>query len=229
MKLTKKIGIVLSGVIAMSATIAHAGNYSNLSPDDQNTINNGDQVTATQDVDGSAWPSITVYQRFAATPDQLAAVMFDYALHKSMFEGITESTPKTPGAAASDIDYTMTFPKVLGISLPDEHYTVRDVLSAFGAGGYRIDWTFVKASSMKDCSGSVQFEKLGTGTLVAYTNFINPPRPSLAKLITKMAVSRVQDTVKALGAQTIAESTGDATQQAQLNAQLSALSHALGH
>ena len=78
---------------------------------------------------------------------------------------------------------------------------------------------------MKDCSGSSKFEKLGNGTLIAYTNFINPPRPSLAKLIKQMAINRVQDTVKELGEQTIKEMTSD---PAALNTQLAALRHALG-
>ena len=223
MKLTKKCGYVLATLIAVSAT-AHADIYSSLSPADQATINSGGQVTSTTEVGGSAWPSITVYQRVEATPDQLAAVMFDYPLHSSMFEGVTQSSPKAPGAAVTDIDYTMTFPKVLGISLPDEHYTVHDVLSA-SADTYRIDWTFVRATSMKDCSGSAVFEKLGTGTLVSYTNFISPPRPALAKLIVKMAISRVQDTVRALGKQVLSERNGD---QSKLDAQLAALAKALG-
>jgi hypothetical protein len=61
--------------------------------------------------------------------------------------------------------------------------------------------------------------------LVSYTNFINPPRPSLAKLIVKMAVARVQDAVKALEKEVLAERNGD---QTKLNAHLAALAKALG-
>ena len=238
MKLTKSFNIVTSAILAMVAsTAAHADIYSSLTPDQQAAINNGQQVSADpQDVDGSAWPRVTIYQRAEATPDQVAAVMFDYNLHKTMFApkkdangkvtsaGITESTADRTGAANTNILYSMVFPSVLGISLPEEHYTVNDVIAA-SASGYQITWTFVKATSMKDTSGSVQFERLGTGTLIAYTNFISPPRPALAKLITKMYVQQVKDTVTSLVAQVASERNGN---QAQLNAQLSLLSKALG-
>lgn len=217
---------------------AHADIYGGLGPDDQATLNSGGQVVPDpQDVDGSAWPRVVVYQRVEATPDQVAAIMFDYALHKTMFApqrgddgsvssaGITQSDPKTVATAGTDIDYTMVFPKVLGIALPDEHYTVHDVLSTFEDGGYQINWTFVKASSMKDTGGGVQFERLGTGTLIAYTQFISPPRPTLARLIKSMYIKQVKDTVTALANQAVGERTGATP---QLNTQLANLKKALG-
>jgi hypothetical protein len=236
MKLTKTIGIVLS-IASINAVVAHADMYSGLSAADQATINSGAQVTATQDVDGSAWPKVTVYQRVEATPDQVAAIMFDYALQKTMFApkkdangkvtvaGITASAAVTPGAANTNVDYMMTFPSVLGISLPDEVYTVNDVLSSPSAGTYQIAWTMVKASSMKDTQGVVAFERLGTGTLIGYTNFISPPKPFLAKLIVKTYVQMIQTTVSSLAAQAVSERGGD---QGKLNAQLATLTQALG-
>jgi hypothetical protein len=224
MKSLKLLSFTCIALSLVASAGAHADIFGGLSPDDQAKVNNGEQAVVTEDVDGSAWPNVTVYQRVEATPDEVAAVMFDYSLHKSMFDSLTESTPVKKDAKETDVKYTMTFPKVLGISLPDEHYVVHDVLAPMD-GGYQISWTMVKASSMKDCSGSAKFEKLGNGTLVAYNNFINPPRPSLAKLIVSMAVTRVQDTVKALAKQTLNERNGD---QAKLNAQKSALAGALG-
>jgi hypothetical protein len=234
-KLNLSIFSLLATALAFTASTAQAGIFTGLAPDEQNTINKGEQVIHTEEVEGSVWPSIIVYQYVKATPDQVAAVMFDYALHQTMFskevtsgrrEGVIRSVPKNPGSADTEIDYTMNFPKVMGVTLPDEAYTTRNKLSTMGVDGYEINWTFIKATSMKDCSGSSKFEKLGNGTLIAYTNFINPPRPSLAKLIKKMAITRVQDTVKQLAEQTTAEATGDT---AKLNAQLSVLQAALSH
>jgi hypothetical protein len=238
MKLTKKFGIILSMSLMACASVAHADMYSNLGPDDQSAIDHDQQVApAPEDVDGSAWPRVTIYQRVAATPAQAASVMFDYALHKTMFgpamangkvskPGITASTPVTPGAAASDINYTMVFPSVLGIALPDEHYTVHDVLSAYGDGAFQIAWTMVKASSMKDTTGVVKFEPLPGGyTLVGYTNFISPPRPPLAKLIKSMYVQQVKDTVTSLVGQISNESSSN---RSQLDSQLAKLNAALG-
>jgi hypothetical protein len=234
----KKISLSAFSFFAVALALtasAQASIFDGLTAAEQATINKGEQVTRTEEVEGSVWPSIIVYQYVKATPDQVAAVMFDYELHQTMFskevspgrrEGVIRSVPKTKGSADTEIDYTMNFPKVMGVTLPDENYTIRNKLSGMGADGYDITWTFVHADSMKDCSGSSKFEKLGNGTLIAYTNFINPPRPSLAKLIKKMAIARVQETVKQLSDQTNAEIVNGGS---QLATQLAALQAALSH
>jgi hypothetical protein len=217
--------LVLAALASVSARAEVK--YSDLSDAEKTAVNGGQQVVKKENVANSAWPRVTVFQRIEATPDQVAAVMFDYAAHKEFFEGITLSTPKTPGAATTDIDYIMTLPKVMGISLPDENYTVTDVLTKVGADGYAISWKMVKASSMQDTNGVAKFEKLGTATLVSYTNFINPPTKygSLAGLISGMAADRVKGSVTSLDKQVQKERSSD---QARLTAQLAALSKALG-
>lgn len=227
-KTVKSLSLTLLVLLSMSSAgsaVARADIFGSLSPEDQAVINRGEQVLKTEEVNGSPWPRITVLQRIEAPADEVAAVMFDYPLHTSMFEGIVKSVPKAPGAAVTEIDYEMTFPKVMGISLPNEVYTVLDKVASPTPGAYEISWTMVRASSMKDTAGSVKFEKLGTGMIISYTNFISPPRPALAKLIVKMAVQRVQDSVKALDKQVQAERSGD---RAKLDAQVAALHKALG-
>lgn len=236
--LTNFIRFTFLMTCVLSAAVVHADMYGSLSPADQATVDSGGQVVPTPEaVPGSNWPKVTVYQRVEATPDQVAAVMFDYSLHKTMFApaldsngkiskpGITKSNPAKPGSADTDIDYTMVFPKVLGVGIPAEDYSVNDVLSTSGPGNYQITWTFLHATSMKNTTGTVAFEPRGTGTLIGYTNFISPPLPSLAKLIVKMYVNQVKDTVTALVNQTVSERNSD---QDRLNAQLAALNQALG-
>jgi hypothetical protein len=228
------LGLLAAGFVGLASTAQAGAIYDSLTDAEKKIIGKGEQVTRTEEVEGSVWPTVVVYQAVKATPEQVAAVMFDYPLHQTMFskevsagrrEGVIRSVPKTAGAIDTEIEYTMNFPKVMGITLPDEHYSVRNQLATLGSDGYQISWTFIKATSMKDCSGSSKFEKLGNETLVAYTNFINPPRPSVAKLIKKMAISRVQETVKQLSDQTAAEISGN---PAQLQAQLAVLKKALG-
>jgi hypothetical protein len=211
--------------VSLSSAIAQAGIYDSLTGEEKAAVNNGEQVTRTEDVAGSVWPRITVIQRIDATSDQVAAVMFDYPLHTQMFEGITRANPEKPGAAVTNIDYQMTLPKVLGITLPPEDYVVTDRLTSSAPGSYEISWTMVRATSMQDTQGSVKFEKLGTGMIISYTSLISPPKPQLAKLIVKLAIGRVQDSVKALNKQVQAERTGDT---AKLNTQISILNKALG-
>lgn len=225
--LTKKICYWLSTSLLMTASLAQASIYDGLTAEQKAQLaKDGGQAETLKDVQGSAWPSVTVYQIVKATPEEVAAVMFDYALHTQMFEGVTKAQAVTPGAAKTDIDYTMVLPAVFGVSLPPENYTVTDILSKMD-GGFKIDWTFVKASSIQDCSGSVKFEANGSNTLVAYTNFINPPTKygSLAKLVKSMAIKRVHETVTGL-----AKQVGIETSQKRelLDQQLVVLKKALG-
>jgi hypothetical protein len=150
--------------------------------------------------------------------------MFDYAIHKDFFEGIVKSTPKNPGALVTEVDYTMTFPPVMGLQLPDENYTIKDTLSVFGTAGYEVSWTLLRAQEMTVSTGSAKFEPLGNGTLVSYTSLISPKRIA-AKLIKGMAIERVHGAVTALKDQVAKERSSQAD---KLNAQKAALARALG-
>ncbi len=196
----KTLGFALS--VAMTFTsVANATMYSELSEEARNQIDAGKlYAPEPMDVEGSAWPEVTVYQRVEATPMEAAAVMFDYPLHTKIFEGVTKSEPKFPGARSTEVAYRMTFPRIIGFpAIPDEIYTVLDVLDTFGNGGYQISWTKVAASSLKDTYGAAKFERIDHRyTLVSYTSLISPPKPALARIITKLAIGRVHDSVKAL-------------------------------
>jgi hypothetical protein len=237
MKLTNKIFFVLSAFVALNAAFAHADIYSGLSPDDQAKIDHDQQVfPEPQDVAGSVWPRVVVYQRVNAPTEQAAAVMFDFDLHKVMFgplykdgkvtkSGIAESSPVSPASANTNISYTMVLQSVLGLTLPDEKYVVNDVMSTYATDSYSLTWTMVSALSMKDTQGSVKFEPLANGyTLIAYTNFISPPRPPVAKFIKSIYIQMVKDTVSSLVGQITNERNSD---QAKLEAQVANLKQAL--
>ena len=229
MKSYRKILVRNWSAIALLCVIfqgtARADLFSSLSPDEQDALQRGDQVVKTDEIEGSVWPKITVYQIIDVPNEEMAAVMFDYSMHKEIFEGIIKSSPQQTGSVSTDVDYEMTFPKVMGISLPNEVYTVKDQLSSTSAAVYEVNWSLVRASSMKNTYGGAHFESFKAGTLVAYTSFIDPPRPSLAKLIIKMAIDRVKDSVKALAKRVQAERSGD---RSQLNLQLALMKKALG-
>ena len=72
--LTFFTAFVIAGlVLSVQAARADGALFASLSVDEQAAIQNGDQVVHTEDVDGSGWPSVVVYQSVAASPEQLAA------------------------------------------------------------------------------------------------------------------------------------------------------------
>ena len=186
--------------------MAHAAALDELTPADQDRVKRGEKVTLTEPVTGSVWPRTKVYQRLPGKPEGYAAQFNDYREHVRIFDDLRKSEiSQQVDRTTVEVSYLMTFPKIEGlpVAIPDENYVTRNTLSTPDQGvSYRIDWTFVRADTMKDCNGSLRVEPLQGDTLLVYTNFINPPKPSLAKLITRLAISRVEKAVDQIGAYT---------------------------
>ncbi|MGK5086084.1 hypothetical protein WDW86_00865 [Bdellovibrionota bacterium FG-2] len=183
---------------------AFAGAYDELTADQQALIQKGEVVFVAKDVDGSPWPKAFVYLRIDSTPEEAAAVFSDYGFQKSYIPNILKSEiSKRISKTSVYVDYTIHIP-----ILSDESYTVQDTLSAYdGGASYRVDWTLIRADSTKSTVGNARFEQLGTGTLMAYYNFV-VPGSSMAGLVKKQAMKQVQDVTKAIRAQTQKERTG---------------------
>jgi hypothetical protein len=219
------IAMAIAYALASTADSSAAA-YDELSPAELQKIQKGDQVVHLQDVDGSVWPKITVYQRAEATPEELTAVFHDYSMHKQIFDRITRSTvSRVIDPATVEVDYTLSLGGIPGFSLPDENYTTRDHVAISTPGSYRVDWAKVKADNIPNIEGLYRAEPLGTGSIIAYYNFIVPYNPGLAKFIVKLAIKQVRDTVSALAAQTLKERN---TQPDLLQRQLTDLRTALG-
>lgn len=176
---------------------------SELSADDLAKVRANEDAVMTEDVDGSVWPKVFVYRKFAASPKELAAVFADYERHRLFFEGISRSDVTTwTDRQTAEVAYTMSFPVVLGITIPDEHYKVSDRASTYDSAtgkAYQVAWSFVEATTMKFLEGSARFEPFEGGTLLAYYNFINPPKPALARLLVRQNIDRVRSATAAIG------------------------------
>ncbi len=211
-------------VSVFGANSGFCGVYDELTAAQQKALQNGSQVIVKEDSDDSVWPIVRVYQRVDAAPEEVAAVFADFAIHKDLFTGIVKSEiTKKISNNVYEVDYRMTFPTLLGIQLKDEDYTVRDTITEED-GTYQITWEKVRAMTMKDTSGSVRVERLGTASIFCYENFISPPRPTLAKLIVQMFVDRTKESADQLAKRVVAERTSD---RAQLERQLDFLKKAL--
>ena len=61
-------------------------------PDERAAIDSGRQLVVVEKVKGSSWPRVTVYQFIAASPEEVAAIFTDYALHASFLPNARRST-----------------------------------------------------------------------------------------------------------------------------------------
>ncbi|OFZ82220.1 MAG: hypothetical protein A2583_04810 [Bdellovibrionales bacterium RIFOXYD1_FULL_53_11] len=213
-----------------AGTASYAGIYDDLNDEEKTAVQKGEQVVQTEDVDGAPWPKITVYQRIEATPEEVMAVFWDFERHPKLF-GKTKLVRITKTKVSKrisrnvlEVDYTMKFDKIMGIQLDDENYTLKESLVGSGET-FTNSWTKVKTDKIEQIEGSLAVEKLGTGAVVAYYNYIFPPYASVCSTIADLAVRNIKETVAnmASGIEDEKKNNGSLLQK-----QLEALRKALG-
>jgi hypothetical protein len=219
----KRSRLVLWSVLLLAASNARAdGIWEKLSAEQKAAISRGEQVMVTEDMPGKPWPKVTLYQRVATTPEEAAAVFFDYERAVEYVPGLKKSRiSRRIDARTFEIDYTLGIPV-----LADENYTTRNRLSAYAAGGsaFSIDWTLTRADSTRFSEGFARFETLGTGCLFAYYNYV-VPSGGLADKFRKRAIRQVSEAAQAVRKQAEQEKS---RAPALLTRQVEALQRALG-
>jgi len=164
-----------------------------LSAPQQSQVKSGTQILITEDVEGKPWPRITIYQTVNATPEEVAAVFFDYEDNKSFVPNLLKSViSKRISPCITEIDYGVSIP-----ILPDEFYTVRNSIKESPPGSYRADWKLVRAVQTKDSVGSFSIEPLDGKTIIRYQNLVTPGS-SMAGLLRKSAISQMKDAATAI-------------------------------
>lgn len=180
-----------------SASTAVAGIYDELTPAQQQAVQKGEQVFLTQEMPNSAWPKAYVFQRVDATPEQAAAVFSDFERGKDFIPNVKKSQiSQRLSPSVLNVDYLLNVPM-----LKDESYTVQNTVSSYAGGAaYQVQWKMVRADSTKDIVGSIRFESLGTGSVMAYVNFVTPGS-GMAGMVKKQAMKQVRDTAQAIADQ----------------------------
>ncbi len=163
---------ILTGMSLLVASVASAGIYDELSPAQQNQVQNGQQVFVTTPVAGNAWPMITVYQRLDAGADETAAVFWDFPRYSEYFKKVmlNVQVASRPAATIANVNYELAMP----FFMPNDHYLMENRLSQTSAG-YTVKWKMIGESKYsKSAMGSLRMETLGTGTLIAFQNLVSP-------------------------------------------------------
>lgn len=184
------------------------------------TISTGGQVILQEKIPGKPWPRVRVFQRVKATPEELAAVFFDYANSTDHVPDLLRSTiSKKISPRVFEVDYVLDVP-----ILPDEHYTARNELHVPDKGVYRFSWKLLRAVQTKDAEGNLLIEPYPNGgSFIRYTNLVTPGS-SMATLLRKFALDRISRTVTALVRYTENEKTNA---PAKMAAHISALQTAI--
>lgn len=157
------------------------------------TLKKGSQVVVIEDIKGKPWPRVTIYKLVGATPEEVAAVFFDYEDNKSFVPNLLKSEiSRRISPQSSEVDYGVDVP-----ILPDEYYTVRNTITRIAPDQYRIDWKLVRAVQTKDSVGSFRIEPYEDQTLICYQNLVTPGS-SMAGLLRKTAISQMKDAATAI-------------------------------
>ena len=153
----------------------------------------GGQVVLLQPVEGNPWPRVRVYQKVDATPEEVAAVFFDYKNAKSYVPNVIKSEiSRQVTPCAAEVDYGTDVP-----ILPDEYYTALNTLTAGPDGGYLVTWSLVRALQTKASEGSLRIERWKEGAVIRYTNLVTPSSV-MARLLRSTAIDQMRSTVRAI-------------------------------
>ena len=153
----------------------------------------GGQVVLLQPIEGHPWPKVRVYQKVDATPEEVAAVFFDYKNAKSYVPKVIKSEiSRQVSPCVAEVDYGIDVP-----ILPDEYYTALNTLTAGPDGGYLVTWTLVRALQTKASEGSLRIERWKEGAVIRYTNLVTP-NSIMASLLKFTAIDQMRSTVRAI-------------------------------
>jgi hypothetical protein len=183
----------LIALIASAALLSAESLLDDLDKAQLAQVARGEQVVTMQDVQGNPWPRLKLYQRVHATPEEVAAVFFDYTNAKEYIPKIFKSDiSRHVTLSVVEVDFGIDIPL-----LPDEFYTVRNSLTADQDGSYSVTWTLVRALQTKAIEGSLRIEKSEDGAVIRYTNLVTPGS-AMARLLKMIAMKQMRNTVHAI-------------------------------
>jgi len=186
--------LLLSILLLPAAPLIAQSLLEDLSQSQLAEIGNGRQVLTTQIVEGKPWPRVRLYQKIqAASPEEVAAVFFNYKNAKSFIPMVIKSDiSRQISPRVSEVDYGIDIP-----ILPNEFYTARNSMVADADGSYCVSWELVKALQTKASEGNLRIEAMGDGSVIRYTNLVTPGS-AMAGLLKSPAIDQMKNTVHAI-------------------------------
>ena len=170
---------IAAALTALAVTLlamgAFADVFSKLSSDSQAKLGRGEMVVRTQDMSGSNWPAVTLYQLVDATPEEAVAVFTDYASQAGYLGdccGVVRAVVNDP-AVGGDPRVQRVLYEIKVPVFANDQYELVETLSQGEGGTYSVSWRKVgNAGRTDNIIGRAYFEPHGNGTLFLYDNFI---------------------------------------------------------
>ena len=212
-------------ILSVAAALATAQALP-LTADQLDRLERGEAVQVLQDVPGSSWPRSIVYQFIAATPEQSAAVLSDYALSEKYAPKVKSSKIVGRNGKDTDVEFVISIP-----IYPDERSVSRERVSQQG-DEYRVEWHTVVDSTTKGSitKGLATFRPMvnkrtgKTGTLMIHDQTVTPASMfAKVPMVKNKGIEASRDVAKAIANQVEKEVSSD---PARLKAQIAAM-HAM--
>lgn len=184
---------LLLALTAAGVSVSFADIAAELDADQLKDLNAGRHVAVHHEVEGKPWPRVKIYARVDASPEEVAAVFFDYPTAKTYIPDVIESRiSKRVTSSKLEVDYEVDVP-----ILPDEQYTALNEIETVEGGGYIISWRLLRALQTKGAEGNLRVEPSAEGSVICYTNLVTPGS-AMAKLLRSLALKRMDSTVEAI-------------------------------
>ena len=216
------LAILLAALfLTTTKAVAETNYWSGLSSRQREILNSGETLILEEDLPGNPWPRFIVYQLVKATPAQVAAVFWDLRLDpKYVPNCLSVTILAKPSPHVIDGEYTLKMP----LFLPDEVYVSRNTLHRRTPEDYEISWIVLRSRYTKSCSGNLSLQKHEKGTLLRYSNQVEPGS-RIAGIMKNNAGHQVVASVKALVSQVAREMERPSD---PLEKQMKALEESLG-
>jgi hypothetical protein len=207
------------------ATLATAQALS-LTAEQLDRVERGEPVQVLQEAAGSPWPRSIVYQFIAATPEQCAAVLSDYALAEKYAPKVKSSRIVATHGRETDVEYVISIPVY-----PDERSVSRQRVVQSG-DEYRVEWhTLVDSTARGSITkGLATFRPMvnkrtgKAGTLMIHDQTVTPASMfAKVPMVRNKGIETSRDVARAIAKQVEKEITSDPN---KLKAQLAAM-HAM--
>jgi hypothetical protein len=195
------VGGALAALLVTAASQAgHAADlFDKLPAATRAALERGEQVVRTQDVSGSNWPAVTIYQLVDVTPEVAAAVFTDYGDQINYLReccGLRQAVVRDP-AVAGNPRVVRVFYELQVPVFSNERYELLETITKSEDGSYSITWKKVGTSGhAEDIVGRVYFEPRGSGTLISYYNLVKM-NVFGSSLFAGSSVDRTKSTVNA--------------------------------
>ena len=188
------LSLYLCPMMTGSLQTADSSLWNGLTSQQQGVLNSGKQVLVEEEIPGSPWPRLTIYQLVKATSADVAAVFWNSELDTKYLPNCKSARIMArPSPNIHEAEFTLRMP----LFLPDEFYVSRIMIKSPQRDCYEITWKVLESRYSKECNGVIRIEPRGDQALFSYQNFVKP-RSNFAGLLRWPAQASIVDSVKAL-------------------------------